>query len=137
MPAWLQAFVEQAAEHFEPEAQAARAGYVCSCTDNGWRIALFLGMVELVGGADDGAIVPTGFQFDVDAVRSLFDRTDRITWQAFPAGCLRNLGDVDDASLLIDGVLNEQPLQLIVTMRPPAGIGPGLLRDLNGHCTAV
>jgi hypothetical protein len=137
MPAWLQEFVEQAAEHFEPETPAARAGYICSCTQTGWRVVLFLGMIELVGGADDGAVVPTGFQFDVDAVHALFDRIDRMTWQALPAGCQRNPADADEASLMIDGVLNEQPLQLVVALRPPAEIGPGLLRNLNGHCTPV
>ncbi|MGD9853745.1 MAG: hypothetical protein AB7U20_02220 [Planctomycetaceae bacterium] len=135
LPEWLERFIEDVAEHFEPEIEAARAGYVCSCSDDGWRVTLFLGTIEVVGGPDDGANLPAGFRFDLEAVRSRFDRMDRIIWEAFPAGCQGNPSGVDDSRVAVEGVLNGQRIHLQVSLRPPANVGPGLLKNANGCFT--
>ncbi len=135
LPEWLQAFIGAAAECLEPESDEARAGYVCSCTDNGWQVTLFLGMTEIVGGADDGAHLPTGFRVDLDAIRKCFDRVDHDIWEGAPSGSDSNPVGVDRAAVIIDGVLQGQPLRLELALRPPEGVGPGLLRDAEGRCT--
>ncbi len=135
LPKWLQAFIGAAAEYLEPESDEARAGYVCSCTDDGWKVTLFLGMTETVGGADDGAHLPTGFRADVEAIRDCFDRVDHVIWEGAPSGSDSNPMGVDRAAIIIDGILQGQPLQLELALRPPNGIGPGLLMDADGHCT--
>ena len=135
LPEWLEAFIVTAAEQFEPETESARAGYVCSWADDGWNVTLFLGMTEVVGGAADGANLPTGFRFDLEAIRDCFDRIDNVTWQGVPNGCGCNRSGVDEAAIIIDGMLHEQRLRLEVTLRPPSDVGPGLLMDADGRCT--
>lgn len=135
LPEWMETFIERAVDQFEPESEAARAGYVCSCGDDGWQVTLFLGMTELVGGADDGARVPTGFQFDLHTIGDCFDRVERVMWLALPAGCQSNSSDIDESSLVIDGIVKGQRVQLCVALRPPEEIGPGLLRDADGRYT--
>ncbi|MBX3438513.1 MAG: hypothetical protein KF861_13560 [Planctomycetaceae bacterium] len=135
LPRWLERFIEEAAAHFEPETDAARVGYFCSCVAGGWQVALFLGAIEIVGGPEDGASFPSGFHFDLEALRDQFDRVDQITWKGLPQGCAGNDSDIDEASVVVEGVVNGHGLQLQVMLRPPGTVGAGLLMDANGHVT--
>ena len=131
MPNWLQAFVWNAAEHFDPLGSLARAGYVVSEEDGRWVVRLFLGETEVIGGAEDGAVIPTAFALDLDAVRREFERIDRFEWHGLPAGSapeqLR-----DDATVAVDGAVHGQDLRLLISLRPPNDMGPGLKRMADG-----
>lgn len=137
LPHWLESFIAQMAEHFEPETEAARAGYSCTCTRDGWEVTLFLGTIEVVGGPEDGANIPIGFRFDVDRVRRHFDHVERIHWMALPAGCEANRTGVDESVLDVEGTLHGQRLRLQVSVRPPADVGPGLLRQAGGRISCT
>ena len=131
MPNWLQAFVWNAAEHFDPLGSLARAGYVASEEQGRWVVRLFLGETEVIGGPNDGAIIPTAFALDLEAVRREFERIDRIEWHGLPAGS-SSKQTRDEATLAVDGAVHGRDLRLLISLRAPADMGPGLKQMTDG-----
>ncbi len=131
---WLQSFIQEAAECFEPDRESARAGYVCSCVNDGWMVQLFLGLTEVVGGPEDGASIPAGFRFDLEAARSLFDEVGDV----FLDGTSDKSSQTDDlmgeTMAAIAGKVGGHSVTLEVLHRPPADMGPGLLQYTDGRC---
>jgi hypothetical protein len=133
MPDWLQTFVWQATEHFDPIGGTARAGYVAALEGDRWVVRLFLGETEVVGGPRDGAVIPTAFTFDLEAVRRSFESIGRLEWHGLPAGSIpQQLRD--DATIAIDGIVAGNDLRLLINLRAPADMGPGLKQQLDGSC---
>lgn len=133
MPDWLQSFIWQATEHFDPIGGTARAGYVAAHEDSRWVVRLFLGETEVVGGSRDGAVVPTAFTFDLEAVRADFETITRLEWHGLPAGSIPQQTR-DDATLAIDGTVDGHVIRLLVNLRSPADMGPGLKQHPDGTC---
>ena len=79
-PEWLTAFVECAAELFEPVAEVGRVGFDCRLDEQGWSAALYLGAVEVVGGKSDGQTEQPDFRFDLKALLEQFSRVDALVW---------------------------------------------------------
>jgi hypothetical protein len=131
MPNWLQTFVWQATEHFDPIGGTARAGYIATQDDNRWTVRLFLGETEVVGGPRDGAIVPAAFTFDLEALRDSFEAITRLEWHGLPAGSLPEQSR-DEATMAIDGIVSGHIVRLLVDLRSPVDMGPGLKRQADG-----
>jgi hypothetical protein len=131
MPHWLQTFVWQATEHFDPIGGTARAGYIATQDDNRWTVRLFLGETEVIGGRRDGAVVPSAFTFDLEALRDSFEAITRLEWHGLPAGSLPEQTR-DDATIAIDGIVSGHIVRLLVDLRAPAEVGPGLKRQADG-----
>jgi hypothetical protein len=131
MPNWLQAFVWQAADHFDPIGGTARAGYIATHEDNRWIVRLFLGETEVVGGSRDGAIVPAAFTVDLEALRDSFEAITRLEWHGLPAGSLP-AQTRDEATIAVDGIVSGHVVRLLVDLRSPADMGPGLKRQADG-----
>lgn len=133
MPGWLQTFVWQATEHFDPIGGTARAGYVATCEAGRWVVRLFLGDTEVVGGPRDGAVIPTAFTFDLESLRGSFESISRLEWHGLPAGSIpQQLRD--DATIAIDGSVDGHEVRLLVNLRSPADMGPGLKQQPDGTC---
>ncbi len=133
LPEWLETFIHEAAECFEPERESARAGYVCSCADDGWMVQMFLGRTELVGGSEDGANILTAFRFDLDLIRDSFDVIREITFNAVPNDDGAMFGSQGDSQVVIAGAVNGQAVTLEILLTPPVEMGPGLLEYLDGR----
>ena len=80
---WLDKLVEAVADHVTADGVTGPLGVQCSEEDGIWVVLVYLSPVELIGGAHDGEIVAPGFFLDLEGLRSLFDRVDAFTWQAF------------------------------------------------------
>ena len=131
MPHWLQTFVWQATEHFDPIGGTARAGYIATHADHRWIVRLFLGETEVVGGPRDGAVVPAAFTFDLESLRDSFEAITRLEWHGLPAGSLPEQSR-DDATIAIDGIVSGHFVRLLVDLRSPADMGPGLKQHADG-----
>jgi hypothetical protein len=131
-PEWLTAFVESAAELFEPVAEVGRVGFDCRLDEEGWSAALYLGAMEFVGGKSDGQTEHPDFRFDLKSLLEQFSRVDALVWNVIDhAGS--GPGEPPRSFLSIDGFLGENRLRLAVDSSAPAPVGPGLRRLADGR----
>ncbi len=79
---------------------------------------MFPNSVELVGGAEDGAVVNPLFSIDLDQLRSAFDRVDDFGWNAF------GWNDGDGPFIWVEGVHLGRPVFLRVLAEDPGGEEP-------------
>jgi len=129
-PVWVSEFIEKIADCFEPLADVGRVGFFSRPTDDGWAVTMYLGRTEIVGGKEDGTKRPMNFHFDIHAMSNCFTEMTLMRWTACPEAS----GSEDASALRIEGLIDEQPLCLIVTAVPPESIGPGLLQYPDGSC---
>ncbi|MBX3442170.1 MAG: hypothetical protein KF774_07165 [Planctomyces sp.] len=132
VPAWLMAFLEGAAELFDPAVDFARAGYECRITESGWQASLFLGRIEQVGGAEDGRLNAVAFDYDVRALCDRFDQVDSVNLSA--ASSPGEPTAETDVRVSVRGVVGGHPLRIDVLNAAPACLSPGMRRGLDGRC---
>lgn len=137
LPDWLTAFVQQAADLFEPFSGVARPGFECCRDEDRWEISMFLGKTEAVGGRDDGAQTAVNFSFNVHGLTRLFEDLHTLRWNAFPdcGGCV---GEMLDLSFLVaEGLVGGEPVSLQIHAGPPEDAGPGLKQYNDGSVASV
>ena len=83
--------------------------------------------VELVGGADDGAIVITGFSLDLYELLAAFDHVTGLQGYAHGLGPYNH----DGPHLSLEGVYQGHEVWLGVLADPPEGEEPGLQLDTS------
>jgi hypothetical protein len=135
-PEWAAALIDRAAELFEPLEGVGRVGFDCQLADDRWRVGMFLGATEIVGGPSDGKSRHTNFRFDLQQLAEMFSRIESMTWQALPEN-----GEVGQgwpfSSVTIDGIYEGNPVRLQLFSIPPAEAGPGLRAYPDGQCKPV
>jgi len=130
VPEWLKELLCEAADDFNPSSDTARAGYECRLTEQGWEASLFLGASEIVGGALDGKVQPTGFEFNLLALMRRFDRVDAMDWASGPN---QDESAPDRSRITLEGVACGEPLRLHVRANPTDGVEAGLRRHHDGR----
>ena len=130
-PAWVDAFIADAAELFDPLSGLGRVGFRTEPVAGAWGVALFLGATEIVGGPGDGLVAPARFRFDATALAALFDAPPTIDLHVEP---VLAAGGVDgiEAALCLSGEVAGQPLTVSVLSLPPDGAAPGFKRYAAG-----
>lgn len=136
-PDWLLRLVDRLAERFEPFRGVARVGFVCSHGDAGWELALFLGENEIVGGPEDGHVMPVNFRFDLQGLSEEFDEVSGIHWNAFPSSHVCFEESTDLSFLAIEGTVDGQPLRMQIHAGPPDSVGPALKQYSDGRMEIV
>lgn len=134
-PAWLTDFIDDVIDLFDPLSDVARVGFDARLEDC-WRVSLYLGNTELVGGSDDGLARHTNFEFDVLGLLDRFAHLDQFSWTAIP----EPTADASESSswLTAKGITcGHQPLLLEVFSIPPADAGPGFHKFPNGDVRSV
>lgn len=136
-PAWVQVFVDRIADLFEPFSGVARVGYECSQETDAWEIAIFLGEKEMVGGPEDGRIVPVNFRFNIAGIAGCFTQLSELHWNAFPSShvCFDEAADLSFITALGQVVAN--PVRLQVHALPPESIGPSIREHADGRVELV
>jgi hypothetical protein len=76
LPEWLDDFVEAVAGHMLADETMGPLGVLYREEDNFWEVMLYPSPVEMIGGAEDGAVVHPGFSLDLEGLRAMFDRVD-------------------------------------------------------------
>ncbi len=132
LPPWMQQFVTDVAELFEPFRGVARPGFECHWGEDRWEVSLFLGETEVVGGPQDGERLPVNFRFDVQGLPARFEQLDALRWNALP-DCGADRGSGLALSFLVaEGRVSGQPVTLQVHAAPPETSGPGLRQLADG-----
>jgi hypothetical protein len=136
-PAWVVEFVQNAADLFEPFSGIARPGFECRRAEDRWEIALFLGKTEVVGGPNDGEMMPVNFMYDVAGLSRLFERLDALRWNAFPDCHVCNDGEMDLSFVVAEGLVQGELVSVQVHAGPPHAAGPALKRFSDGSYVTV
>ena len=71
------------ADHITADGVTGPMGVRFSEEEGICEVQVYLPPVELIGGAVDGETVAPGFLLDLEGLRSLFERVDDFSWQAF------------------------------------------------------
>lgn len=130
-PAWLTLFIDDVVDLFEPmSADVARVGFDARLEDEVWRVSLFLGTTEMVGGRNDGLNKFTNFEFNICGLLDQFKQLSEFSWTAIPE---------PDSDIVANAWLNafgittcDEPLRLEVFSVPPQYAGPGFHLFPNG-----
>ena len=122
---WLDELIEAVADHMTADGVTGPLGVRSSEEDGIWVVLIYLPPVELIGGAHDGEIVAPGFVLDLEGLRSLFDRVDDFSWQAF------GLTLDDGPHVSIDGIYQGREVFLQVQAYAPDDEEPGMKADLS------
>ena len=135
VPDWLLSFVRQVAERFEPFSGVARPGYECRQADDRWEVSVFLGKMELVGGARDGAAVPVNFRFDLQGLIGLFDQINALNWNAFPDCCACEEDVLDLSFISAEGLVGNEAVNVQIHAGPPETAAPAMRQHSDGSFT--
>jgi hypothetical protein len=135
-PVWLNGLIEEAASSLEPLAGIARVGYECVPEDGVWRVSLYLGSVEMVGGKADGETRQPDFRCDLKRVLEQFARIDDLEWTAWPQGSAER-DTVQQSTITVEGLVGACRVRLEVRSCAPPVAGPGLREFPDGRVEAV
>jgi len=121
-PAWMENLVEVISECVEAQRPMGPLGYRYLAQGDPCELMVYPTPVELVGGAEDGAVVLPGFSLDLQALLAHFDRVEACRWS--PSG----LGpyDPDGPCVSIEGLYQGHDVWLRVLAEPPEDEEPGL-----------
>lgn len=135
IPDWLLAFVHDVAGRFEPFSGVARPGYEWTRSDDRWEVSVFLGKMELVGGARDGAAVPVNFRFDLHGLIAAFDEVASVQWNAFPDCCAYEDDVLDLSFVSAEGLVRGEPVSVQIHAGPPDTAATALRQHSDGSFT--
>lgn len=88
-----------------------------------WEVWIYPTPVELIGGADDGAVVVPGYRLDLEALRLAFTSVAAFGWDAL------GLNNPDGPHVYVEGVFQGREVWLHVLAQAPEGEEPGLKFD--------
>ncbi|MCA8983374.1 MAG: hypothetical protein KDA76_06415 [Planctomycetaceae bacterium] len=136
-PGWLTQFINETADLFEPETEAARVGFECHFDEAAWRVHFYLGDAEHFGGMLDGKRQRIAFDFDLKQLLDRFELVESLRNRILSA----DEGDERSTVIEITGVLSAefggQRLTVGVLSRPPREAGPGVRIHPNGAIEAI
>jgi hypothetical protein len=124
-PEWLYALAESVTEHITFDSAAGALGIRWRDEDGVWELVIYPTPVELVGGAEDGAVVAPGLSLDLEGLRTEFEQILACSWQS--------LGFPDDEGphVLIEGVYRGHDVIVQVLAYAPDDEEPGMKLDVS------
>ena len=134
-PRWLTEFITGVAPLFEPLSETGRVGFDCQLEDF-WRVGMYLGSTEVIGGRNDGLSRPANFEIDVLKLLDRFTSVERFRWLALPEDGMEPAGTALSC-LSIHGAVDSHPVSLSVYSIPPYEAGPGFREYPNGERRTV
>ena len=133
IPNWLEGFIDEISERFEPFSGVARVGYECAFSEDVWELSVFLGETELIGGAEDGRMLPVNFRFDLTSITNQFELIESIHWNAFPNSPVHVEVANDLSFLTVNGLIDNEKVLLQIHSTPPNQIGPAIRQHTDGR----
>lgn len=132
-PQWLSDVIVRWSSLFEPYEGAGRIGFACEPDDDhGWRVRLYLGTTELVGGKHDGEWRQPGFELDFSKLTDEFTQLESFKWNVSAPGI-----DGSHSFVTIGGMIGESFVEVKVYSRPPRDAGPAFRKHLDGTVEQV
>ena len=120
-PNWLESLVDVIAECMEPHNVMGPLAFRWRNENDHWEITVYPTPAELIGGAEDGAVVSPGFSLDVQNLSTLFEELVDVRWQAQAFGPNDHLGQ----HISVEGVYYGHEIYLQVLSEAPDDEEPG------------
>lgn len=133
-PDWLCQLIENVADLFNPESEFARVGYDCFWDGEQWKLAMFLGAVEVVGGSDDGAQEYVSFEFDLPRLLDEMDDVERV-WTSNSSNSIEPHSA--DNVYSVEGQSHGERITITILSKPPTECDTAMKRYEDGRLEAV
>lgn len=137
-PLWLNHFIEDTADLFEPETETARVGFESHFNEEHWRVHFYLGDAEFIGGMLDGKRQRIAFDFDLKQLLDSFEVVESLRNRLVACE-----GQTDEECTMIEvtGLLHShfggERLVVGILSRPPLEAGPGVRIYQDGSIEPV
>jgi hypothetical protein len=115
---FLESLFATIAAGLTPESPMGPLGFRWRDEEDFWEIDAYPTLVELIGGAADGAVVTPGFSLDLDHLRRAFEQVEDFGWNAI------GWPDGDGPFIWIEGVYQGHDVFLRVLAEAPEGEEP-------------
>ncbi len=125
-PQWLTSLVDTVGNCMEVRCASGLLAFRWRMENDFWEIAVYSTPGEVVGGADDGAIIVPGFSLNVQELMSAFEVVASLHWRSHSFGPHDNLGP----NVSIEGVYQGHEVWLKVLAEAPEDEEPGFKVDL-------
>jgi hypothetical protein len=126
-PDWLTSLVDVVGSCMEPHAASGPLAFRWGEEEGFWEVTVYCTPGELVGGAEDGALVVPGFSLDVRELMSAFEKLVAVDW------CSQSFGPDDHTGphISIEGVFQGHQVYLQVLAEAPEDEEPGFKVELS------
>jgi len=127
-PQWLASLVDAVGNCMQSHCALGPLAFRWRQEDNFWEIAVYATPGEVLGGAEDGAIIVPGFSLNVQELMSVFEELTDVNW------CSQSFGPHDNRGphISIEGVYQGHEVYLEILAEAPEDEGPGFKVDLLG-----
>jgi len=125
-PQWLVSLVDAVGHRMEPHSATGPLAFRWRQEGDFWEIAVYYTPGEVIGGAEDGAVIVPGFSLHVQELISAFEKVTGASW------CSQSFGPHDSrgAHISIEGVYQGHEVWLQVLAEAPDDEEPGFKVDL-------
>ena len=125
---WLTSLVDAVGNCMEPHAATGPLAFRWRQEGDFWEIAVYYTPGEVIGGAEDGAVIVPGFSLHVQELISAFEKVADACW------CSHSFGPNDNRGphISIEGVYQNHNVHLEILAEAPEDEGPGFKLDLLG-----
>ena len=126
-PAWMQSLIDLVASCMEAHSEMGPMAFRWGEEEDAWDIMVYPTPGELIGSADDGALVSPGFSLDVQELTTAFEELVDVRWRAHAFGP----HDEEGRHISIEGVYDGHEVYLQVLSDAPEDEEPGFKVDLT------
>jgi hypothetical protein len=125
-PQWLMSLVDAVGNRMEPHSATGPLAFRWRQEGDFWEIAVYYTPGEVIGGAEDGAVIVPGFSLHLQELISAFEKVTGASW------CSQSFGPHDSrgAHISIEGVYQGHEVWLQVLAEAPEDEEPGFKVDL-------
>ncbi len=125
-PQWLTSLVDGVGNCMEAHCAAGSLAFRWGSEDDFWEVTVYCTPGEAVGGAEDGAVLVSGFSLDLLELTSLFEELTDSHWQAHSFGPHDHTGP----HISVEGMYRGHHVYLQVLVEAPENEEPGFKVDM-------
>jgi hypothetical protein len=115
---WLDSLLDEVGACISAESPMEGLSLLHRVEEGFWEVDIFPEAIELVGGANDGAVVNPLFSIDLERLRSVFEKVDDFGWNAL------GWHDGDGSYIWVEGLHLGRPVYLRVLAEDPRDNAP-------------
>ena len=125
-PQWLVSLVDAVGHRMEPHSATGPLAFRWRQEGDFWEIAVYYTPGEVIGGAEDGAVIVPGFSLHLQELISAFEKVADACWRSHSFGPHDSLGP----HISIEGVYQGHEVWLQILAEAPEDEEPGFKVDL-------
>jgi len=125
-PQWLVSLVDAVGNRMEPYSATGPLAFRWRQKGDFWEIAVYYTPGEVIGGAEDGAVIVSGFSLHLQELISAFEKVADACWRSHSFGPHDSLGP----HISIEGIYQGHEVWLQILAEAPEDEEPGFKVDL-------